>query len=139
VLMLALGHLDSLLAIVLGQAAVGLFALLIWKGSGMFWYGTGYFFIGGYRLCKSMLSALMRPMVHPAQLGLAFGFLETINAVTIILAPLLAGILYQQNPSSIFPVSIGLIAATLLASLFIWHRKNTRLEPVMQPSENHLN
>jgi DHA1 family multidrug resistance protein-like MFS transporter len=136
VLMLSLGHLDSLLAVALGQVAMAAFSLLIWQGSSMPWYGLGYFFIGGYRLCKSMIAALVRPLVHPAQLGLAYGLLETTNAFTLVLAPLLAGFLYQQNPSSIYPVSLGLIGATLLASLGLLRRRQASLEPLARPTES---
>jgi len=116
VLMLALGNLSGSLGLILGQVSMGLFTLLLWQGTGFFWYGLGYFFIGGYRLCRSMFLALARPLLHPSEVGLAFGTIETVNGLTIILAPLLAGVIYQYHPGWIYPISLALIIITLLAS-----------------------
>ena len=127
VLMLSLGQLNSMLALVLGQVSMAIFALLVWRGSGLPWLSLGYFFIGGYRLCRSMFTALARPLVHPAQLGLAYGLLETTNSIVLVLAPVAAGLLYQQNPESIYPVSLGFIAVALLASLIFLNRSRTAL------------
>ena len=62
---------------------------------------------------------LARPLVHSAEVGLAYGLLETANGGTVILAPLAAGVLYAINPSLPFPASLGLIGLTLVASLVI--------------------
>ena len=137
ILMLSLGHLDTLLAIGLGQAAVGIFSLLIWRGSGMLWYGLGYFCIGGYRLCRSMISAQVRPIVHPAQLGLAYGLVETVNSLTMILAPILAGFIYQRNPGSIYAVSLGLIGLSFLATLVFLNRRQARARLMAAPDEKN--
>ena len=136
ILMLALGRLDSTLAIGLGQAAVAAFSLLIWQGSGMLWYGLGYFCIGGYRLCRSMVAAQVRPLVHPAQLGLAYGMLETVSALTLILAPLLAGVLYQRSPSLIYAVSLVLIGLSFIANLVFMLRRQARSRLVVAPDES---
>ena len=116
ILMLLLGNLPGQVGLLLGQVSMGLFSLLLWQGTGLIWYGLGYFFIGGYRLCRSMVLALARPLVHPEQVGLAFGTIETINGLTIILAPLAAGILYQYEPGMIYPISLGLIIITIISS-----------------------
>ena len=125
-LMLALGQLNSTLAFMLGQVAVGLFALLLWQGQGMAWYAIGYFFIGGYRLARTMTLALVRPLVHQAEIGLAYGLVETVNALTIILAPPFAGLLYNTQPSLMFPFSIGLILLALLANGFFLRKLETQ-------------
>ena len=126
VLLLVLGNLPGWLGLLLGQAAMGLFTLLLWQGSGMVWYGLGYFFVGGYRLCRSMFLALARPLLHPSEVGLAFGAIETVNGLTIILAPLLAGFLYQYYPAWIYPTSLVLIVITLLASrMFLAARRGS--------------
>ena len=123
-IMLTLGNLPGSIGFLLGQVLVGLFAILLWRGTGFIWYGLGYFFIGGYRLCRLMILALVRPLVHPSQVGLAFGSLETANGLAIVLAPLLAGYLYQDHPSWIYPASLVLIATTLILSrIFIAKRQ----------------
>lgn len=138
-LMLTLGHLNSMLALILGQVSVAFFALLVWRGSGLPWLSLGYFFIGGYRLCRSMVTALARPLVHPAQLGLAYGLLETTNAVVLVLAPVAAGLLYHRDPASIYPVSLGFIAVSFLASLVFMNRRRvlvTASSPAQEPGSD---
>ena len=49
-------------------------------------------------------------------MGLAYGIAETFNSLTMVLAPLLAGVLYTRNPALVYPVSVSLIGVTLLVS-----------------------
>ncbi len=135
VLMLALGNLPGSLGLILGQVSMGLFTLLLWRGTGFFWYGLGYFFIGGYRLCRSMVLALARPLLHPSEVGLAFGTIETVNGLTIILAPLLAGLLYQYHPGWIYPISLVLIILTLFASRLYLTARRVSTTPVVMPPQ----
>ena len=79
-------------------------------------------FIGGYRLCRSMMLAAARHLVQEREQGLAFGIIETVNSTTVILAPILAGFLYEKNPSSIYQICLGLVGLTLVASLLFFPR-----------------
>jgi uncharacterized membrane protein HdeD (DUF308 family) len=49
-------------------------------------------------------------------MGLAYGIAETFNSLAMVLAPLLAGMLYTRDPALVYPVSVGLIGVTLLVS-----------------------
>ena len=93
------------------------FSLLLWKGMGIPWYALGYFLLGGYRAPRSFVYAQARPLVHPAQMGLAYGVAETFNSLSMTLAPLLAGILYTQSPVMVYPVSLGLVGGALLLTI----------------------
>ncbi len=117
VIMFLLGHLSAPVAFLIGQPLVALFALLMWRGTGLPWFALGYFFMAGYRLCRSMVLALARNFIHPAETGLAFGMLETANAVAVILAPLVAGALYQRVPVSVYTVALGLIGMAFAINL----------------------
>lgn len=117
VIMLALGHLPAFTALLFGQASMLVFAFLLWRGNVFPWYGLAYFMFGGYRLCRAMSNAFVRPLVHDAQVGLAFGITEAVNNMSFVVAPLLAGFLYTQNPYSIFPVSMAAISLTMGISL----------------------
>lgn len=117
VIMLALGHLPAFTALLFGQASMLVFAFLLWRGNVFPWYGLAYFMFGGYRLCRAMSNAFVRPLVHDAQVGLAFGITEAVNNMSFVVAPLLAGFLYAQNPYSIFPVSMAAISLTMGISL----------------------
>jgi MFS family permease len=118
---------NSLLALVLGQFAartgfllaqlsVAAFSLLLWKGTGLGWYALGYFLLGGFRSARSLIYAQVRPLIHPAQMGLAYGVAETFSSLGIMLAPLLAGVLYTQDPGRVYWVSIVLVGVVLVVS-----------------------
>lgn len=116
---LSLGHLPVLIVFVLGQASMALFALIMWQGTGMIWFGVAYFMTGGYRLIRAMTVAMVRPLVHDAQVGLAFGFTEAVNNVAVIIAPLIAGVLYVRDPLLMYPVSIAAIAMAMTLNLVV--------------------
>ena len=130
VAMLVLGNISPFIGLLIGQIWVALFAALFIWGNSPFWFGMGYFFFGGYRLCRAMVLAYARPMAHPGQTGLLFGTLETASAVAVIVAPILAGFLYANNPVSIYQFALIAIVVTLLLNVFFL-RKLTR-EPVQE-------
>jgi MFS family permease len=113
---LALGSLNARLGFLLAQAASGLFALILWQGRGFAWYAIGYFLIGGYRVARTLAAAQTRHLVDQAQMGLAYGITETVSASTIILAPPLAGYIYERNPEMIYILGSVLIGISLLVS-----------------------
>lgn len=135
ILSLGLGHLKGAAGFLIGQPLVGLAALLFWKGNHFLIFAAAYLLLGGYRLSRVMLLGLARRMVQPDQIGLAFGMLETANASAIILAPLLAGAIYQREPEQIYLAAIIFISAALLTNsifLFAW-----RLRPRPAASPSH--
>ena len=91
-LALVLGQFAARTGFLLAQVSVAAFSLLLWKGTGLGWYALGYFLLGGYRSVRSLIYAQIRPLIHPAQMGLAYGVAETFNSLAVILAPLLAGV-----------------------------------------------
>lgn len=116
VLALLLGQIAARTGFLLAQVSVAAFSLLLWKGTGLGWYAMGYLLLGGYRSARSLIYAQVSPLIHPAQMGLAYGVAETFSALAVMLAPLLAGLLYTQDPGRVYWVSAGLIGATLILS-----------------------
>lgn len=116
-MMLVFGHAPAGLAMLIGQAGVMLFVLLIWHGGGFVWYGLGYLFLGGSRLCRAMSVALVQPVVREREMGLAFGMVETVNALAFMVAPILAGVLYDWRPVSVYPVSLLVLIPAIVVSL----------------------
>ncbi len=114
VLALGLGQLAARNGFLLAQVSVAAFSLLLWKGTGLGWYALGYFLLGGYRSTRSLIYAQVRPLIHPAQMGLAYGVAETFSALAVMLAPLLAGVLYTQDPGRVYWVSAGLIGVMMV-------------------------
>jgi MFS family permease len=115
-LALALGQMAARSGFLLAQVSVAAFSLLLWKGSGLGWYALGYFLLGGFRSARSLIYAQVRPLIHPAQMGLAYGVAETFSSLAVMLAPLLAGLLYTQEPGRVYWVSAGLIGVMLVVS-----------------------
>lgn len=122
VMALILGNLRAGLGFLIGQPLMGVFSLLIWQGASLPVIGIGYFFLGGYRLCRSMVLAYARTMIRAEETGLAYGLLETANAAAVILAPPIAGLLYERDPASIYPAALGMIAAVILINLYFLPR-----------------
>ncbi len=123
-IMLGLGHLAAPAGMLAGQALVGLFALLIWRSQSLPLVFAGYFFIGGYRLCRAMALAFARTLVRPNEIGFAYGLVETGNAISAIVAPLAAGFLYNRSPQSVYPASLAAIALMLLVNLVRMKKMN---------------
>ena len=126
---LVIGFLPARFGFVLGQAAVGVFAVLLWQRTGMAWYLLAFFLLGGYKTARALATAQVRELVHSARMGLGYGLAETLNAASMMLAPLLAGWMYTRSPVSIYPLS----AALILGSLFVSYRLSPR------PSGENLN
>ncbi|HNT54470.1 MAG TPA: MFS transporter [Anaerolineaceae bacterium] len=120
VIMLVLGGLAPMAGFLVGLPLVALFAIIMWRGDGLWVYALGYFLMGGYRLSRSMVLAVARTLIHPAETGLAYGALETTNALALILAPPLAGYLYAGNPQWVYQVALLAIGTVLLLNIVVW-------------------
>ena len=128
-----LGSLDARLGFILGQVGVGIYSGLIWKMNGYGWFAASYFLLGGYRAARSLYLAQIRPLVPEAQVGLAFGISETVLGLTGIIAPIAAGILYQQQKDSVFPIAfIAILAGILLSLVFAPHTNREQIQPTLE-------
>lgn len=116
-IMLGFGHLSAPAGMLVGQALVALFALLMWQSQSLPLFFGGYFFVGGYRLSRAMALAYARKLVKPDEVGFAFGLVETCNALSSIAAPLAAGLLYSRDPHFIYIASLVFIGGMLLINL----------------------
>ncbi len=113
---LLFGSMPALRGFLLGQAAVAIFTLVIWWGSGLPWYILGFFMLGGFKTARNLGMAQVRELVPSAKMGLAYGFSETVGATAVILAPIIAGFLYTRNPISFYAVGFGLIVISIYVS-----------------------
>ncbi len=133
-LAIVLGTINAKVGFLAGQLAVLLASLIIWKGTGLPWYMLGYFFLGGFRVCKSLSMALARPLIHVSQMGIAYGFIETVSSIAFIIAPPIAGFIYQDQPEMIYLVAIIAIGLIFLGSLkFITKELRTTEEIMITP------
>jgi len=116
VLNLLLGSLPALTGFILGQVAMALFCLVLWFASDYGWYVLGFLMLGGFRTARNLGIAQVRELVPAAKMGLAYGVAETAGGVAVILAPILAGLLYTQNPILMYVVGLGLILVSIFVS-----------------------
>jgi MFS family permease len=114
---LVLGQINARIGFFVAQVCVGLFAVLLWRGSGLTAFGLAYMLMGGYRAARMMIFAQVRPLIHPAQMGMAYGLVETFNSLATILAPLLAGWLYTRQPESMYMAAAILIFGSILVGM----------------------
>jgi predicted MFS family arabinose efflux permease len=117
------------------QILVILFALIIWKATVSPVFALGYFLLGGYRVSRPMALAQARELVHNSQMGMTYGIMETVGAAIIILAPPIAGILYERDPMIVYPLAIGLIAISIVISYLFLPQMARHADPkVLQDS-----
>jgi MFS family permease len=130
-LAIVLGTINAKVGFLAGQLAVLLASMIIWKGTGLPWYMLGYFFLGGFRVCKSLSMALARPLIHVSQMGIAYGFIETVSSIAIIIAPPIAGLIYQDQPEMIYLVAIVAIGLIFLGSTKLISKELRTTEEIM--------
>ncbi len=136
VLLVTLGNLRSRRGFLAGQIAVLIFSLTLWLGTGLPWYMMGYFLIGGYKAIRSLSLALSRSLIHASQMGTAYGLIDTVASIAIILAPTLAGLLYEMNPSMVFMVAGVMILISIGFSLAFIPSKEQQIEETPVIVEN---
>ncbi len=119
VLNLLIGQINARHGFLLAQAGMAFFSVLLWQGLGMPWYVAAYFICGSYTTARTMAAAQARALVDAGNMGLAFGVLETTSALTIILAPPLAGLFYSFQPVSVYAASLVGIFTTI-AIAWLW-------------------
>ena len=103
----------------IGQTAVIGFSALLLRGRTELVFGLAYFMWGGFRVTSAITSSVVRPLLHKAQVGLGFGIAETAKSLAFILAPVLAGYLYDRNPELVYQVAIGLGIGMLVFLLLV--------------------
>lgn len=122
--MVSLGNLRVSTGMLIGQFLLAGFALLMWRGQSAIAYFVGYFFVGGYQLYRSMALAFSRSLVNVGDTGLAYGLVETGNALAVIVAPLAAGFLYHYRPEAVYIASLGALTITIGLHRLLFHGKH---------------
>jgi MFS family permease len=130
---LGLGQVSVGAGFLLSQAAVGIFSLALWRGSGFPAYAIGYFLLGGYKAARSLAAAQVSFLVKKSQLGLAYGVTETVGAVATILAPPVAAALYTRQPVLMFKTAFFIsILAILITGIYYWRIKSLQGEGAIE-------
>ena len=122
-LALGIGRLNPRRGFLFAQMLVAFFSMLMWLGSGLPVFMLAYFLLGGFRAARPMAMAQARGLVHESQMGLTYGSMETVSAIIFIIAPPIAGFIFERDPFIIYPISIGLIVISILISYFFTPRQ----------------
>lgn len=130
ILNLTLGRRSTVPAFLLSQVLVGVSVLLFWQASAAAAFALAYFLAGGFRSSRSLIIAMVDGFVGRAELGMAFGLMETVGALVIVAAPPLAGVLYEIRPDLPYPVSLVLIAFGVALSAVYMRRTHLPPAPV---------
>lgn len=137
VILVAFGGLSPIAGLLSGLAAIGLYALVLWQGTSFTWFAVGYFFIGGYRLARTMIPAFVRPVIPKGQTGAAFGLVELVNGLALFLAPVIGGWLYALRPDSLYFISLIICGGAFLLNLiFLPGIQRAALSRTVREAEN---
>jgi MFS family permease len=127
IVMFSLGNLRVSTGMLIGQLLLAGFALLMWRGQSVMAYFAGHFFIGGFQLYRSMALAFSRSLVKVGDTGLAYGLVETGNALAVVVAPLAAGFLYNYRPEAVYIASLGALVITIGLNMLLFHEKRNEI------------
>ena len=116
---LTLGQLNARLGFLISQAAMGVSAFLLWQGTGVYIYALGYLLMGSQQTARTLATAQGRILIQAANMGIAYGLLETVAALANVLAPALAGYLYSRQPSLIYSTGLICIVIAILLTVLI--------------------
>ena len=85
--------------------------------------------LGGFRSAKSMLIAQVRELISSVNMGLAYGISETVGGIAVILAPIIAGYLFELNTNFIFQLAI-ILSLVAIITTFIFTFKHRPFERI---------
>jgi MFS family permease len=131
---LTLGRTNPRLGYMLCQVGIGVSVALLWLAIGVPWLAFGYLLAGGMRRARSMVTAQVDGIVHRAEMGLAYGMAETAQAAALVLAPILAGLLYRVDPALPYPTGLVLIGLMMVVTLRFAPRPVEALKPPSSPA-----
>lgn len=114
---LVLPRLGPRQGLLIAHVLVALGLLGLWRGSGAVWLGIGFTLTGALRTSRILLVAQADTYVPRAQIGLAYGVLETVASTMLVLGAPIAGLLYEMDPTFPFRAALVLIGASLLTQV----------------------
>jgi MFS family permease len=119
ILNLTLGQANARLGTLLAQGFVAISTLFILYGKGIPFYMAGYFLLGGFMTARGLIIAQACTLFRSSYMGVAYGLLETMTSLAMVLGPPLAGLLYSLHPEWIYSTSFVVIVVGLAANLIL--------------------
>lgn len=126
ILSMSLGQLSPSIGLILSQVGMALFSLLMWQSTGMPGFTMAYFLLGSYVTARNFAIAHGRSLLHSASMGIGYGLIETAAASATILAAPVAGLLYKQQPVSVYYTALLIILVSLSVSTLYFYQSSIR-------------
>jgi len=114
---------------IIGQVLVLGSALVLWLGAAVPLFMLGYFLRSGFGVAKGLATSQVGRVVDDHEMGMAYAVTETAGAGALILAPVMAGLLYEREPVMPFILSAALTAVGILLTIRFAPRRD-RHSPV---------
>jgi len=120
VLSLALGRLsEGAGGFIVGQGLVLVSMVIFLRARALPLLAVSFFLRGAFNACRSLALAITGRVVRATSVGLAYGLFNTAVAVSMVLAPYVAGWLYTSRPDLPFLVSAIMIGVMMTVSLIL--------------------
>ena len=134
VLQLTIGQRLPRRGFMLAQACLALSLLIMLATTTQGWLFGVYFLRAGWYVAHSLSAAQVGRVVANAEIGLAYGIIETVTAVATIGGSLAAGLLYARGASLPFVISLVLIVASIPLVWRFAPRRDAH-SPQLEPAE----
>jgi predicted MFS family arabinose efflux permease len=113
ILQLTIGQRLPRRGFMVAQACLALSLVLMLLTTTQGWLFVVYFLRAGWYVAHSLSAAQVGRVVAGAEIGLAYGIIETVSAIATIGGSLAAGLLYARSASLPLVVSVVMIAASI--------------------------
>jgi MFS family permease len=105
--------------ILIGQLAVGVYAVLMIGTTAVPFLALAFFLRGGLGAVRQLASARLGEMLPPSSMGLGFGIFQTVVNLAFTISPYAAGWLFALDPSFPFLASLVLTLPAMLLTLLV--------------------
>jgi MFS family permease len=108
--------------LLIAQAGVGLYALLLLTTGSIAALGVAFFLRAGVGVIRQLAAARLGEILPATSMGLGFGVFQTVANLAFTLSPYIAGWLYAFHPSYPFVANLILIVPAMLLTVAIGRR-----------------
>lgn len=127
---LTLGRMESKRGLLIAQGMVFASSLLLWKGTGLAAFAMGYTFASAVKTAHWLATAEAGTFVRERNRGLVYGAIGTINSLTVLIAPPVAGLLFTYQPQLPYIASMLMLGVTVFLSWAFIPVSNQRAEAI---------
>jgi predicted MFS family arabinose efflux permease len=127
---LTLGRMESKRGLLIAQGFVLTSSFLLWQGTGIAAFALGYTFASAVKTAHWLATAEAGNFVSERNRGLVYGAMSTINSLTLLITPPLAGLLFSNRPQLPYIASMAMLLVTIFLSWAFIPASNQRAEAI---------